>query len=94
MVGDAGLVMDPITACGIGNALQQAELLADAVAPGKDGNATLDRALAAYYRRRHAALRPLYDFAVGRASFRPDLATSLLFPGGTPRRDQPLPGRR
>lgn len=71
LVGDAGLVMDPITAQGIGNALYQAELLADAVTTGLTDARSLEAALADYQRRRDAALGPMYDFTAGLAALGP-----------------------
>jgi flavin-dependent dehydrogenase len=70
LVGDAGLVMDPITAQGIGNAFQQADLLADAVCAGFDGGRLAAR-LAGYRRARDAALGPMYDFTLDLAALRP-----------------------
>jgi 2-polyprenyl-6-methoxyphenol hydroxylase-like FAD-dependent oxidoreductase len=71
LVGDAGLVMDPITAQGIGNAFLQAEMLADAVAAGLGGSRPLDTALAKYWRRRDAVLGRMYDFTARLAAFGP-----------------------
>jgi 2-polyprenyl-6-methoxyphenol hydroxylase-like FAD-dependent oxidoreductase len=71
LAGDAGLVMDPITAQGIGNALREAELLAAAIAAGLDGGRPLDAALADYQRCRDAALGPMYDFTIDLAAFNP-----------------------
>lgn len=71
LVGDAGLVMDPITAQGIGNALHEAELLAEALAAGLGGGRPLHAALADYQRRRDAALAPMYDFTTALAAFSP-----------------------
>jgi 2-polyprenyl-6-methoxyphenol hydroxylase-like FAD-dependent oxidoreductase len=71
LAGDAGLVMDPITAQGIGNALRDAELLADAIATGLDGGRPLDASLAGYQRRRDAATAPMYDFTTDLAAFNP-----------------------
>jgi len=71
LVGDAGLVMDPITAQGIGNALCQAEMLAESITAGLGGTRPLHAALAAYQRRRDAALGPMYDFTTDLAAFRP-----------------------
>jgi 2-polyprenyl-6-methoxyphenol hydroxylase-like FAD-dependent oxidoreductase len=71
LVGDAGLVMDPISAQGIGNAFRDAELLAEAIEAGLGGRRPLGRALAAYRRRRDAAARPMYDFTVRQAAFGP-----------------------
>jgi hypothetical protein len=59
LVGDAGLVMDPITGQGIADAFRDAELLADAVATGIAGG-RLERALARYRRRRDRAALPMY----------------------------------
>jgi 2-polyprenyl-6-methoxyphenol hydroxylase-like FAD-dependent oxidoreductase len=70
-VGDAGLVMDPITAQGIGNALYEADLLAAAITAGLGGARPLDAALADYHRRRDAALAPMYGFTTDLAAFRP-----------------------
>jgi 2-polyprenyl-6-methoxyphenol hydroxylase-like FAD-dependent oxidoreductase len=72
LVGDAGVVMDPVTAQGITNAFRDAELLADAVVSNLDGGTRrLDRALAGYWRRRDKAVRPMYDFTVRLAALRP-----------------------
>lgn len=68
LVGDAGVVMDPITAQGITNAFRDAELLADAVGAGDVGAGA---GLAEYRRRRDTAVRPMYDFTVGLAAFNP-----------------------
>jgi 2-polyprenyl-6-methoxyphenol hydroxylase-like FAD-dependent oxidoreductase len=62
LVGDAGLVMDPITGQGIADAFRDAELLADAAAAGLGGSQDLTRALAGYQRARDRAARPMYDF--------------------------------
>ncbi|MFF0372608.1 NAD(P)/FAD-dependent oxidoreductase [Micromonospora sp. NPDC005087] len=62
LVGDAGLVMDPITAHGISNALRDAELLADAIANDR---------LATYGAQRDAAAIPLYDFTTALARYGP-----------------------
>jgi 2-polyprenyl-6-methoxyphenol hydroxylase-like FAD-dependent oxidoreductase len=71
LVGDAGLVMDPITGQGIGHALRDAERLADAVAAGIGGAATLEPALAEAERRRNDATRPMYDMTIDLAAIRP-----------------------
>jgi 2-polyprenyl-6-methoxyphenol hydroxylase-like FAD-dependent oxidoreductase len=74
LAGDAGLVMDPITGQGIGNALRDADDLAATILTGRD------RAFRDYHRRRDAARRPIYDLTARFASFRPDPAGELLFP--------------
>ncbi len=71
LVGDAGLVMDPVTGQGIGHAFRDAELLADAITDGLDGRTALDAALAEYERRRNAASLPIYEFTAELASFGP-----------------------
>jgi flavin-dependent dehydrogenase len=62
LVGDAGLVMDPVSAHGITHAFGDAERLADAVVAGfacGDG-APLDTSIARAMRRRDAATRQVY----------------------------------
>jgi 2-polyprenyl-6-methoxyphenol hydroxylase-like FAD-dependent oxidoreductase len=71
LVGDAGLVMDPITGQGIGHAFRDAELLADAIYAGFDGRQPLDTALAGYERKRNQEALPMYEFTTDLASFRP-----------------------
>ncbi|HEY1369434.1 MAG TPA: NAD(P)/FAD-dependent oxidoreductase [Gaiellaceae bacterium] len=63
LVGDAGLVMDPITGRGIGDAFRDAELLAGAIVRGDD--------LALYEQRRNEAALPDYELATRLASFEP-----------------------
>jgi 2-polyprenyl-6-methoxyphenol hydroxylase-like FAD-dependent oxidoreductase len=74
LVGDAGLVMDPVTGQGIGDALRDAELLADAAAAGLGGRRPLGTALAGYERARDRAAVPMYDFTTELASFAPPRA--------------------
>ena len=69
LVGDAGLVIDPITGQGIGHAFRDAELLADAVASGLDGGPPLETTLADYARRRDEDASGMYDFTCDLASF-------------------------
>jgi 2-polyprenyl-6-methoxyphenol hydroxylase-like FAD-dependent oxidoreductase len=71
LVGDAGLVMDPITGQGIGDALRDAELLAGAVSAGLGGRRPPADALAGYERERDRAALPMYDFTTELASFAP-----------------------
>jgi 2-polyprenyl-6-methoxyphenol hydroxylase-like FAD-dependent oxidoreductase len=73
LVGDAGLVMDPITGQGIGDALRDAELL-EAAAAGLGGRQPLQAALAGYERARDAATLPMYEFTTELASFAPPTA--------------------
>jgi flavin-dependent dehydrogenase len=74
LVGDAGLVMDPITGQGIGHALRDAELLADAICAGFDGRRPLDAALAGYEQKRNREALPMYEFTTDLASYRPPKA--------------------
>ena len=71
LVGDAGLVMDPVTGAGIADAFRDAELLADAVAAGLDGGPPLHEALAGYQAARDAAALPMYEMTTDLASFAP-----------------------
>ena len=81
LVGDAGLLMDPVTGQGISHAFRDAELLADAVADGLGGIRPLAEALRGYHRARDRAARPMYDFTARGwpRSARPRLAESALF---------------
>jgi 2-polyprenyl-6-methoxyphenol hydroxylase-like FAD-dependent oxidoreductase len=80
LIGDAGLVMDPITGQGIGNALQDAAAASEALVAGLGGAQSLNTALTAFHRARDKGRRPMYDLTVGLASFRPDPTGDILFP--------------
>jgi 2-polyprenyl-6-methoxyphenol hydroxylase-like FAD-dependent oxidoreductase len=72
LAGDAGVVMDSITAQGIANALCDADRLAAAIVTGLgDDGDNLDRALARRHRERDARLRAMFDFTVGLADYQP-----------------------
>ncbi len=71
LVGDAGLVMDPLTGRGIGDAFRDAELLAHAIDAGLGGDQPLDEALACYQRARDQQALPMYEFTTELASFPP-----------------------
>ncbi|HKE52007.1 MAG TPA: NAD(P)/FAD-dependent oxidoreductase, partial [Actinomycetes bacterium] len=71
LVGDAGLVLDPISAQGIAHALRDAELLADAIVDGLGGRRRLDEALTGYWRHRDRLSGPMYDFTLRLASYTP-----------------------
>ena len=80
LVGDAGLVKDPITGAGISAAFRDAELLVDAIDLGLSGKQPLAAALAGYEQQRNAAELPIYEFTLGLASFAPPpLEQQLLF---------------
>ncbi len=70
LVGDAGAVMDSVTAQGITNALVDAELLAHAIVGGLT-RGRLDAALARRQRDRDRRLREMYDLTVNLARFAP-----------------------
>ena len=71
LVGDAGLVMDPITGQGIGHAFRDAELLTGAICAGFDGQQPLDAALASYEQKRNREALPMFEFTMNLASYRP-----------------------
>ncbi|GAA4094979.1 NAD(P)/FAD-dependent oxidoreductase [Nonomuraea soli] len=71
LVGDAGVVMDSITAQGMTNALRNAELLSLAVASGD---------FAAHHRERDRGLSRMYDLTLHLARHRPGVAERLFFP--------------
>jgi flavin-dependent dehydrogenase len=71
LVGDAGLVMDPVTGRGITDAFHDAELIADAIISGLDGGPPLAQTLAEYQARRDAATLPMYEMTLELASFVP-----------------------
>ena len=72
LVGDAGVVMDPITGAGIGHALCLAESLSEAVVAGLGGSASLEASLATFERSRDATQLPIHDLTLDLASFRSD----------------------
>jgi 2-polyprenyl-6-methoxyphenol hydroxylase-like FAD-dependent oxidoreductase len=71
LVGDAGLLLDPITGQGISDAFRDAELLADAVVTGLSGDRSLAKTLAGYQRARDRAARPMSDFTARLAALNP-----------------------
>src|SRR5262249_1959 len=71
LVGDAGLVKDPITGFGISDAFRDAELLVNAIDDGFAGRKPLDSALAGYEQQRNAAALPAYEFTLDLASLQP-----------------------
>ncbi|MFF5229404.1 NAD(P)/FAD-dependent oxidoreductase [Dactylosporangium sp. NPDC000521] len=61
LAGDAGLVMDPVTAQGIGNALADAELLAESITTGRTD----------YQQRRDEQRLPMFELTTRLAALRP-----------------------
>ncbi|MDI2125949.1 NAD(P)/FAD-dependent oxidoreductase [Yinghuangia seranimata] len=84
LVGDAGVVMDSVSAQGISNALRDAELLADAAgaalldppAPGPHGEAA---PFAAYHRLRDRGIAPMYGFTTDLARHTAGRTERLFF---------------
>jgi 2-polyprenyl-6-methoxyphenol hydroxylase-like FAD-dependent oxidoreductase len=71
LVGDTGLVMDPISGQGIGHAFRDAELLADAIAAGLGGKRNLERAMRTYERERNRHSLPMYKLTTQQAAMGP-----------------------
>jgi 2-polyprenyl-6-methoxyphenol hydroxylase-like FAD-dependent oxidoreductase len=71
LAGDAGVVMDSVSAQGMTNALRDASYLSAAVAAGLGGSRPLAGGLRDHQRRRDRAIRGMYDFTVGLAAFPP-----------------------
>lgn len=71
LVGDAGLVMDPVTGLGMGHALRDAELVAAAVSSALGDEGRLARALRGYQKQRDRETLALFDMTAGLAEFRP-----------------------
>lgn len=71
LAGDAGVVMDSVSAQGMTSALRDAGRLSAAVTAGLGGGRPLDDALRDHQRRRDRAIGGMYDFTLGLAAFRP-----------------------
>jgi len=71
LVGDAGVVMDSVSAQGMTNALRDASSLSTALVAGLGGSLPLAAALRGHQRRRDRVVRGMYEFTVGLAAFRP-----------------------
>ena len=71
LVGDAGYHKDPVTAQGITDAFQHAELLAEAIDAGFSGRQPLEEALADYERLRNENVIHRYQLACDLATLAP-----------------------
>jgi flavin-dependent dehydrogenase len=71
LVGDAGHHKDPFMAMGMGDALRDADLVAEAVHAGLTGVQPLLEALADYEKKRNEEAMPLYYENLNRARFVP-----------------------
>lgn len=69
LVGDAGVVMDSVSAQGMTNALRDADYLSAAVVAGLGGSRPLAATLHEHRRRRDRAIRAMYDFTLDLAAF-------------------------
>jgi 2-polyprenyl-6-methoxyphenol hydroxylase-like FAD-dependent oxidoreductase len=79
LAGDAGVVMDSVSAQGMTNALRDASYLSAAVVAGLGGSRPLACALHDHQRRRDRAIRGMYDFTIGLAAFPPARPAQRLF---------------
>ncbi len=79
LVGDAGVVMDSVSAQGMTSALRDAEYLAAAIIAGLGGSQPLDTALRDHHRRRDRAIRGMYDFTLRLAALSPVTARERRF---------------
>jgi 2-polyprenyl-6-methoxyphenol hydroxylase-like FAD-dependent oxidoreductase len=71
LAGDAGVVMDSVSAQGMTSALRDASYLSAAIVAGLGGSRPLHTALRDHQRRRDRAIRGMYDFTLGLAAFPP-----------------------
>jgi 2-polyprenyl-6-methoxyphenol hydroxylase-like FAD-dependent oxidoreductase len=71
LAGDAGVVMDSVSAQGMTSALRDADYLSAAVIAGLGGSRPLDVALRGYQHRRDRAISGMYDFTVRLAALTP-----------------------
>ncbi len=71
LVGDAGVVMDSVSAQGMTSALRDADYLSAAVIAGLGGRRPLDAALRDHHSRRDRAIRGMYDFTLRLAALGP-----------------------
>ena len=79
LAGDAGVVMDSVSAQGMTNALRDACGLSAAVVAGLGGSRPLAAALREHQVLRDRAIGGMYDFTLGLAAFRPATLTQRLF---------------
>ena len=71
LAGDAGVVMDSVSAQGMTHALRDASSMSAAVAAGLGGSRALADALHDHQRRRDRAIRGMYDFTLSLAALAP-----------------------
>ncbi len=78
LTGDAGYLKDPITGFGIGDALSQAFLLADAL-DSTLGGAAWEATMSAFQRKRDEAMLPAYHYTLSNTRMRDGSAESLAW---------------
>lgn len=78
LVGDAGVVMDSITAQGITNALHDADALAGTLARALAADAEAEAAFTAHHHARDRRLTPMYDLTVELARHAPGFGARRL----------------
>ncbi|MDP3892251.1 NAD(P)/FAD-dependent oxidoreductase, partial [Nocardioides sp.] len=78
LVGDAGLVMDPVSAQGIGNAFRSAEMLDRAVGRALAAGEPVDSRLGDYERERDHAFADMFSLTSSLARLQPDRRTAVL----------------
>jgi 2-polyprenyl-6-methoxyphenol hydroxylase-like FAD-dependent oxidoreductase len=71
LVGDAGVVMDSVSAQGMTSGLRDAHYLSAAVAAGLGGSRPLASAMRDHQRRRDQSISSMYDFTLRLARFDP-----------------------
>ncbi len=79
LAGDAGVVMDSVSAQGMTSGLRDAGLLSAAVVAGLGGSRPLDAALRDHQRQRDRAIRGMYDFTLRLAALSPITAVQRRF---------------
>jgi 2-polyprenyl-6-methoxyphenol hydroxylase-like FAD-dependent oxidoreductase len=79
LAGDAGVVMDSVSAQGMTNALRDADYLSAAVIAGLGGSRPLGAALHDRQRQRDRAIRGMYDFTLRLAAFAPVTSSQRRF---------------
>jgi 2-polyprenyl-6-methoxyphenol hydroxylase-like FAD-dependent oxidoreductase len=79
LVGDAGLVMDPITGQGIGNAFRDAEALSIAILEGWTEPGVLYAKLALFAQKRDVSRLPMYDMTTDLTAFRASRRSAIMF---------------
>lgn len=79
LVGDAGYPKDPLTAQGITNSFNHAELLAQAVDEGFSGRREMTEALSDYERKRNQEVMPMFEHTCQLAKLEAPPAEMLSF---------------